>query len=113
MSLNTVLAAALATLPLAFFSPAQAEGGEGNGPALDASNYGSWTFVQDSAAPTNLQAEAYVSQGRFTEMVPDVVVANLGAETPVPAGKALSVYSMTTRGNVAYARAATGKRPGG
>lgn len=112
MSVNTVFAAALAALPLAFLSPAQA--GEGNGPAsLDASNFGSWTFVQAAAAPADLRAEGYVSQSRFTEMAPDAVVADVGSEGPVLAGKALSVDSMTTRGNVAYARATTVKRPGG
>lgn len=111
MSINTVLAAAVVTLPLAFFNPAHA--GEGNGPALEASNYGSWTFVQDAAEPAQNSAEAYVSHGRFTEMAPEIAVAHVGGESPVLPGKALSVYSMTTTGNVAYARAATGKRPGG
>ena len=110
MSLNTVLAAALVILPLAFFGPAQA--GEGNGPGSDASNYGSWTFVQVQTGPADVGSQAYVSHGRFTDMVPDVVADNVGAERPVLAGKALSVDSMTTRGNVAYARAATGKRSG-
>lgn len=111
MSLNTVLAAAIVTLPLAFFGPAQA--GEGNGPNLDASNYGSWTFVQVQSAPADVGSEAYVSNGRFTEMAPDAVVADVGSERPVLAGKALSVDSMITRGNVAYARATASKQPRG
>ncbi len=111
MSINTVLAAALVTLPLAAFGPAQA--GEGNGPGLDVSNYGSWTFVQVQTGPADVGSEAYVSHGRFTDMAPDAIVADVGAERPVLAGKALSVDSMTGRGSVAYARAATGKRSGG
>ncbi len=109
MSINNVFAAALATLPLACFSPAQA--GEANGPGIEASNYGSWTFVQDAAGPADAGSEAYVSQGRFTGMAPDIAVSDVGAEGPVPAGKALSVDSMTNRGSVAFA--AAGKRPGG
>ncbi len=111
MSLNTVLAATLAALPLAFFSPAQA--GESNGPGPDASNYGSWTFVQVQSASADAGSEAYISNGRFTEMAPDAVVADVGFERSVLAGKALSVDSMTARGSVAYARATASKQPRG